>query len=351
MTDSFRGIGSMNDSLNQQTAERMGDAENKFNVESRSNEIIRTLGEAKSAISGKGFVDKTIGNIKKAAVKKAKAVLQDVKDKANQAIKDGLEKGKSAVKDGLEKGKSTVEDTLEKGKSTVKDTLEKGKSTVEDTLEKGKSTVKDLGKRGNVEESGLQSERGVAPKIDDALENVSAEESDLTRTSQAASRGEQIFAEMKEAREAGDVGIRGGEDAQRIGQAAGREAADGVPGPPPGVGGSTEAEMRAGSLETQAKEAAAKGAESSGEKEAAQLAEKKAATVVEEKVVGKAAVKGAEEGGEIIAEGGGPEDVAGDILGVAIGVGTTLYSIFKKPHEALSNAPVSEASQSFQVGF
>lgn len=340
MTDSFRGIGSMNDSLNQQTAERMGDAETKFNVESRSNEIIRTLGEAKSAISGKGIIDKTIGNIKKAAVKKAKAALQDVKDKANQAIKDSLEKGKSVVKD-----------TLEKGKSTLKDTLEKGKSTVEDTLEKGKSTVKDLGKRGNVEESGLQSERGVAPKIDDALENVSAEESDLTRTSQAASRGEQIFAEMKTARESGDVGISGGEDAQRIGQAAGREAADGVPPPPPGVGGSTEAEMRAGSLETQAKEAAAKGAETTGEKEVAVVAEKKAATVATEKVVGKAAVKGAEEGGEIIAEGGGPEDVAGDILGVAIGVGTTLYSIFKKPHEALSNAPVSEASQSFQVGF
>ena len=351
MSNAFRGIGSMNDSLNQQTAERMGDAENKFNVESRSNEIIRTLGEAKSAISGKGIVDKTIGNIKKAAVKKAKAVLQDVKDKANQAIKDGLEKGKSAVKDTLEKGKSAVKDTLEKGKSTVKDTLEKGKSTVEDTLEKGKSTVKDLGKRGNVEESGLQSERGVAPKIDNALENVSAEESDLTRTSQAASRGEQIFAEMKEAREAGDVGIRGGEDAQRIGQAAGREAADGVPGPPPGVGGSTEAEMRAGSLETQAKEAAAKGAETTGEKEVAAVAEKKAATVATEKVVGKAVVKGAEEGGEIVAEGGGPENVVGDILGVAIGVGTTLYSIFKKPHEVLANLPISEASQSFQVGF
>ena len=329
MSNAFRGIGSMNDSLNQQTAERMGEAETKFNVESRSNEIIRTLGEAKSAISGKGIIDKTIGNIKKAAVKKAKVALQDVKDKANQAIKD----------------------SLEKGKSVVKDTLEKGKSTLKDTLEKGKSTVKDLGKRGNVEESGLQSERGVAPKIDDALENVSAEESDLTRTSQAASRGEQIFAEMKTARESGDVGISGGEDAQRIGQAAGREAADGVPPPPPGVGGSTEAEMRAGSLETQAKEAAAKGAESAGEKEVAAVAEKKAATVATEKVVGKAAVKGAEEGGEIIAEGGGPEDVAGDILGVAIGVGTTLYSIFKKPHEVLANAPVSEASQSFQVGF
>ena len=339
MTDSFRGIGSMNDSLNQQTAERMGDAENKFNVESRSNEIIRTLGEAKSAISGKGLLDKTIGNIKKAAVKKAKAALQEVKDKANQAIKDGLEKGKSAVKD-----------TLEKGKSAVKDTLEKGKSTVKDTLEKGKSTVKDLGKRGGVEESGLQSERGAAPKIDNALENVSAEESDLTRTSQAASRGEQIFAEMKEARESGDVGISGGEDAQRIGQVAGK-AADGVPGPPPGVGGSTEAEMRAGSLETQAKEAAAKGAESAGEKEVAAVAEKKAATVATEKVVGKAVVKGAEEGGEIIAEGGGPEDVVGDVIGAAVGIGTTIYSIFKKPHEALANLPVSEASQSFQVGF
>ena len=339
MSDSFRGIGSMNDSLNQQTAERMGDAENKFNVESRSNEIIRTLGEAKSAISGKGLLDKTIGNIKKAAVKKAKAALQDVKDKANQAIKDGLEKGKSAVKD-----------TLEKGKSTVKDTLEKGKSTVKDTLEKGKSTVKDLGKRGGVEESGLQSERGAAPKIDNALENVSAEESDLTRTSQAASRGEQIFAEMKEARESGDVGISGGEDAQRIGQVAGK-AADGVPGPPPGVGGSTEAEMRAGSLETQAKEAAAKGAESAGEKEVAAVGEKKAATVATEKVVGKAAVKGAEEGGEIIAEGGGPEDVVGDVIGAAVGIGTTLYSIFKKPHLALANLPVSEASQSYQVGF
>tara|TARA_R110000868_G_scaffold301770_1_gene562170 strand:- start:39 stop:1094 length:1056 start_codon:yes stop_codon:yes gene_type:complete len=351
MTDSFRGIGSMNDSLNQLTAERMGDAENKFNVESRSNEIIRTLGEAKSAISGKGLLDKTIGNIKKAAVKKAKAVLQDVKDKANQAIKDGLEKGKSAVKDTLEKGKSAVKDTLEKGKSTVEDTLEKGKSTVKDTLEKGKSTVKDLGKRGNVEESGLQSERGVAPKIDNALENVSAEEADLTRTSQAASRGEQIFAEMREARESGDVGLTGGEDSLRVGQAAGREAADGVPGPPPGVGGSTEAEMRAGSLETQAKEAAAKGAETTGEKEVAAVAEKKAATVVEEKVVGKAVVKGAEEGGEIIAEGGGPEDVVGDVIGAAVGIGTTLYSIFKKPHEALANLPVTEASQSFQVGF
>ena len=328
MSDSFRGIGSMNDSLNQQTAERMGDAENKFNVESRSNEIIRTLGEAKSAISGKGLLDKTIGNIKKAAVKKAKAALQEVKDKANQAIKDGLEKGKSAVKD----------------------TLEKGKSTVKDTLEKGKSTVKDLGKRGGVEESGLQSERGAAPKIDNALENVSAEESDLTRTSQAASRGEQIFAEMKEARESGDVGISGGEDAQRIGQVAGK-AADGVPGPPPGVGGSTEAEMRAGSLETQAKEAAAKGAESAGEKEVAAVGEKKAATVATEKVVGKAAVKGAEEGGEIIAEGGGPEDVVGDVIGAAVGIGTTLYSIFKKPHLALANLPVSEASQSYQVGF
>ena len=125
----------------------------------------------------------------------------------------------------------------------------------------------------------------------------------------------------------------------------------GVPPPPPGVGGSTEAEMRAGSLETQAKEAAAKGAESAGEKEVAAVGEKKAATVATEKVVGKAAVKGAEEGGEIIAEGGGPEDVVGDVIGAAVGIGTTLYSIFKKPHLALANTPVSEASQSYQVGF
>ena len=332
MGDSFRGNGSMNSQIDSYAGERLSKFQNEFQAKDRSNEMIKTLGEAKSAISGKGLVDKAVGNIKKAAVKKAKAVLQDVKDKANKAIKDGIEKGKS----------------------TVKDTLEKGKSTVKDTIEKGKSTVKDLGKRGGVEESGLQqSERGVAPKMDAPLENVSAEEADLTRTSQAASRGEQFSQEMSSAREAGDVGISGGEDAQRIGQAAGK-AADGVPGPPPGVGGSTEAEMRAGSFEGQAKQAAAKGVEddaaSAGEKEAAQLVEKKAATAATEKVVGKAVVKGAEEGGEIVAEGGGPEDVVGDVIGIAVGVGTTLYSVFHKPHLAQANLPVSEASQSFQVG-
>tara|TARA_R110000803_G_scaffold122281_2_gene190298 strand:+ start:756 stop:1772 length:1017 start_codon:yes stop_codon:yes gene_type:complete len=338
MSNSFRGIQNGSDAMEAASAARLQVSQTDFTSKDRSNEMIKTLGEAKSAISGKGLVDKVVGNIKKAAVKKAKAVLQDVKDKANQAIKDGLEKGKSAIKDGIEKGKSTVKDTIQKGKSSAEDTL------------------KNAGKRGSVEDSGLQeSARGVAPKMEAPLENVSAEEADLTRTSQAASRGEQFSQEMSSAREAGDVGLTGGEDSLRVGQAAGKEAADAIPGPPPGVGGSTEAEMRAGSFEGQAKQAAAKGVEddtaTAAEKEAAQLAEKKVATAATEKVVGKAVVKGAEEGGEIVAEGGGPEDVVGDAIGIAVGVGTTLYSIFKKPHNAIANLPVSEASQSFQVGF
>ena len=64
----------------------------------------------------------------------------------------------------------------------------------------------------------------------------------------------------------------------------------------------------------------------------------------------KALEKGAEEGGEIVAEGGGPEDVITDAVGLAVGIGTTIYGLIKKPHTPLEPPPATESSVSYQAG-
>ena len=304
MSNAFRGIGSMNDSLERQTSDRLGVTQTLFDSKDKANEMLKTLGEAKSAISGKGLVDKVTGNIKKAVNKKAKEVVQNVKDRVGKAADDALERGKKGVSDALQRGKKGVSDALQKQATK-------------------------LGKRGVTEETSA------------------------LRTGQAASRGEQIANDMAAARESGDVGLTGGEDALRVGQAAGKA---GVPGPPstsaPGFKDATssEEEMKAGSQEGKAAaQAAERDAAGAAEKDAAGAAEKQVVRGVEKKVV-KGVVKGAVKGAKVDEDLGGPEDVVGDAIGLVVGAATTIYSAFKKPHLAIANNPISEASQSFQVG-
>ena len=325
MSNAFRGIGSMNDSLERQTSDRLGVTQTLFDSKDKANEMLKTLGEAKSAISGKGLVDKVTGNIKKAVNKKAKEVVQNVKDRVGKAADDALERGKKGVSDALQKQATK------------------------------------LGKRGVTEDSGLQQVANrIFPKMDAPIEGE-AEETSALRTGQAASRGEQIANDMAAARESGDVGLTGGEDALRVGQAAGKA---GVPGPPstsaPGFKDATssEEEMKAGSQEGKAAtQAAEKDAAAAAEKDAAGAAEKDAAGAAErqvvrgvEKKVVKGVVKGAVKGAKVDEDLGGPEDVVGDAIGLVVGAATTIYSAFKKPHLAIANNPISEASQSFQVG-
>ena len=328
MSNAFRGIGSMNDSLERQTSDRLGVTQTLFDSKDKANEMLKTLGEAKSAISGKGLVDKVTGNIKKAVNKKAKEVVQNVKDRVGKAADDALERGKKGVSDALQRGKKGVSDALQKQATK-------------------------LGKRGVTEDSGLQQVANrIFPKMDAPIEGE-AEETSALRTGQAASRGEQIANDMAAARESGDVGLTGGEDALRVGQAAGKA---GVPGPPstsaPGFKDATssEEEMKAGSQEGKAAaQAAERDAAGAAEKDAAGAAEKQVVRGVEKKVV-KGVVKGAVKGAKVDEDLGGPEDVVGDAIGLVVGAATTIYSAFKKPHLAIANNPISEASQSFQVG-
>ena len=239
MSNSFRGIGSMNASLEQASNKRLQVTETDFDAKDKSNEMLKTLGEAKSAISGKGLIDKVTGNLKKAANKKVKEVAQNVKDRVSKAANDALEKGKKAAADALEKGKSKL--------------------------------AQNIGKRGGTEDSGLQKvANSIRSKMSGPIKGA-AEETDAFKTSQAASRGEQIANEMAAARETGDVGLSGSEDALRVGQAAGKA---GVPGPPPRSAPgfkdatSSEEEMKAGSQE-------GKAAAQAAEKEAAACGRKR----------------------------------------------------------------------------
>lgn len=337
MSNDFRGMGSMNASLEAQTSERMNDAENQFNVKSRSNELVRTLGEAKSAISGKGLVDKVVKGIKSRAKDEIKKGIKKAKDIANQKLEDLKGQAKSKLESLKGDAKSKLEDLKGKVKGKIEGKVKEGKQALDDA----KKGLKKFGRRGATEDSAL------TPSKPLSLEESVQTESDAFKTGQAASRGEQFAQEMAAARETGDLGLTGEEDALRVGQAAGKE---GIPGPPPRSAPgfkdatSSEEEMKAGSQE-------GKAAASQAEKDAASAAEKDAARTLEKKTVTKAVARGAKVGEEVDEDAGGPEDPVGDIIGVVAGAATTLYSIFKKPHDPMTPRAVNDESQSFQIGF
>ena len=320
MSNDFRGMGSMNQSLEAQTQERMGDAETQFNVKSRSNELIRTLGEAKSAISGKGLVDKVVKGVKDRAKDEIKKGIQKAKDIANQKLEDLKGQAKSKLEDLKGQAKSKLEDLKGKVKGKIEGKVKEGKQAIDDAkkgLNDAKKGLKKFGRRGATEDSAL------TPSKPLSLEESVQTESDAFKTTQAASRGEQFAQEMAAARETGDVGLSGSEDALRVGQSAGKTIIKG----------------------------GEKDLASQAEKDAASAAEKDAARTLEKKTVTKAVARGAKVGEEVDEDAGGPTDIAGDILGVVAGAATTIYSAFKKPHDPMTPRAVNDESQSFQIGF
>tara|TARA_R110001632_G_scaffold9551_2_gene36566 strand:+ start:1996 stop:3111 length:1116 start_codon:yes stop_codon:yes gene_type:complete len=371
MSSSFRGIEPSGSNALAYNQERLGVEETKYNAESRANEILKTVGEGKTFLSGKELGKKIIGNIKQKAKAKANQVLKDAKSKVEGKVQDLKTQAEGKAKSLFEKAGKEGDrppraPTSQSGKDLVKRGLKQLKGKVEDKV---KSTIED-----NVKST---IEDKIAPSIAKPLENVAAEESTALRTTNAASRGEQIANEMRLARETGetgDVALKGGEDALRVGQNAGKaaQAAEQIPPPPttaPPVGQPStleEAKQAANDARdsSQAEQQAAKAAEQkagltaeqqvakTAEADAAKAAEKIAARKVEVKVGEKAVAKGAKVAGEVDADGGGPEDPIGDVIGAVAGIATTVYSLFHKPKQvALSNLPVNVQSQSFQVGF
>ena len=67
------------------------------------------------------------------------------------------------------------------------------------------------------------------------------------------------------------------------------------------------------------------------------------------KAVGSAVAKGTETAGETIAEGGGPEDLIGDVVGAIAGISTTLGGVFRSHH---LHAPAVQtiSNISYQIG-
>ena len=320
MSNDFRGMGSMNASLEAQTSERMNDAETQFNVKSRSNELIKTLGEAKSAISGKGLVDKVVKGVKDRAKDEIKKGIQKAKDIANQKLEDLKGQAKSKLEDLKGQAKSKLESLKSDAKGKIEGKVKEGKQALNDAkkgLNDAKKGLKKFGRRGATEDSAL------TPSKPLSLEESVQTESDAFKTTQAASRGEQFAQEMAAARETGDVGLSGSEDALRVGQSAGKTIIKG----------------------------GEKDLASQAEKDAASAAEKDAARTLEKKTVTKAVARGAKVGEEVDEDAGGPTDVAGDILGIVAGAATTIYSAFKKPHDPMTPRAVNDESQSFQIGF
>tara|TARA_B110000902_G_scaffold217280_1_gene250438 strand:+ start:66 stop:995 length:930 start_codon:yes stop_codon:yes gene_type:complete len=309
MSNDFRNMGSMNQSLEAQTSERMNDAETQFNVKSRSNELIKTLGEAKSAISGKGLVDKVVKGVKDRAKDEIKRGIQKAKDIANQKLEDLKGQAKSKLEDLKGQVKGKIEGKVKEGKQALND-AKKG-------LNDAKKGLKKFGRRGATEDSAL------TPSKPLSLEESVQTETDAFKTTQAASRGEQFAQEMAAARETGDVGLSGSEDALRVGQSAGKTIIKG----------------------------GEKDLASQAEKDAASAAEKDAARTLEKKTVTKAVARGAKVGEEVDEDAGGPTDIAGDVIGIVAGAATTIYSAFKKPHDPMTPRAVNDESQSFQIGF
>jgi hypothetical protein len=318
MSSSFRGIEPSGSNALAYNQERLGVEETKYNAESRANEILKTVGEGKTFLSGKELGKKIIGNIKQKAKAKANQALKDAKSKVEGKIQDLKTQAEGKAKSLFEKAgdRTPRAPTSQSGKDSAKDLVKRGlkqlKSKVEDKV---KSTIEDK----------------LAPKIAKPLEDVAEEETTALRTTNAASRGEQIANEMRLARETGetgDVALKGGEDALRVGQTAGKaaQAAEQIPPPPttaPPLGQPStleEAKQAANDARdaSQAEQQAAKAAEQkagltaeqqvakTAEADAAKAAEKIAARKVEVKVGEKALAKGAKVAGEVDADGGRP---------------------------------------------
>ena len=148
-----------------------------------------------------------------------------------------------------------------------------------------------------------------------------------------------------EAEKTSDISLTGEEDSMRVGQTAGQSAQRQVE------------EKAETDVETQVEDKAVSETETLAPKleslapkletTTETLASKLEPTLAK---VGKAVTKGAEEGGEIVAEGGGVEDPITDAIGFIIGVGTTIYGLKTKPHTPLAPPPATESSISYQAG-
>tara|TARA_R110002167_G_scaffold105682_1_gene271660 strand:- start:1784 stop:2929 length:1146 start_codon:yes stop_codon:yes gene_type:complete len=377
----IRGIGDFSAQIEARGRATLNASDVKYKAKEKTDEIIKAVGEGKSYLSGKGLSEKIIGNIKKEAAEKLKSLSKQAKAKLEKEVKKGYNAAKDKVTSKVEELKGAVQEKVE-GK------LQEAKGAVEDKIG---STTEELASK--------------FPSIGAPLEGEAAVEGTALRTGQAASRGEQFAQEIKTGETIGQDARSGLQDAKgtikivkkttkivKKGQKLVKEQKpvdepEPKPpsGPPPKGQPSTLEEANQAWKESQAAAEQTSDIALTGEEDtmrvgqtAGRVASQEVKTQVEEKAVtetetlapklesetetllpkvekvlaktGKAAAKGAEEGGEIVAEGGGPEDVITDAVGLAVGIGTTIYGLIKKPHTPLEPPPATESSVSYQAG-
>tara|TARA_R110001599_G_scaffold195197_3_gene391543 strand:+ start:727 stop:1965 length:1239 start_codon:yes stop_codon:yes gene_type:complete len=408
----IRGIGDFSSQIEARGRAALNATDVKYKAKEKTDEIIKAVGEGKSYLSGKGLSEKLIGNIKKKASAKLKSLGKDAKaklekegQKAYNTVKEKvsgkIEEAKSAIKGkvegAVEEAKGAVEDKLasasEKAEAAVEDKIGstteelaskfpsigaplEGEAAVEGTAlrtgqaaSRGEQFAQEIKTGSTIGEdarAGLQDAKGTiriakkATKIAKkgqklAKEQRAADEPEPKPPSGPPPKGQpstleeanQAWKESQEAAETtSDIALTGEEDTMRVGQTAGQAA------------GKREVESQVEEkaeteVETQVEEKAVTETETLAPKletlapKAETLASKLEPTLAK---VGKSATKGAEEGGEIVAEGGGLEDPITDAIGLIIGIGTTIYGLKKKPHTPLAPPPATESSVSYQAG-
>jgi hypothetical protein len=254
---------------------------------------------------------------------------EDLKSFGSRFIDAYKSKGKKGLMDEISKAKGELKSKIE-GK--VGELKGKVKTVLDDTLKEGKTKLKRV--------------KGITEKeINKPLEDE-AVESDLLRTDAPISRAEQIAKDFDQ--QTSDLQVQGTRDAQRLGQ----EAADEIPGAPPGA----PPEGQPSTLE-EAKQAAndAKDAQDIKDAKDAQDAKDAAQAGKDAETGGKEAEGLVEKAGEcaveIDAEGGGPEDLAGDVVAGVTAVATLIGGIFaKKKPPPIVSTPIIQSQASFQIG-
>ena len=369
------------------------------NIKKRAAEKLKSLGkDAKAKLEKEGqkayntVKEKVSGKVQELKGK-VEGKLQDLKGKVEGKVEGALEDAKGAVQDKLtsasEKAAKAVEDKIG---STTEELASKfpsigapleGEEAVEGTaLRTGQAAsrgeqfaqeIKTGETIGQDARAGLQDAKGairIAKKTTKIAKKAVRTGRNLAKKQPAADQPEpkppsgpppkgqpstleeanQAWKESQEAAETtSDIALTGEEDTMRVGQTAGQAAQRQVERE---VEQKTETEV-----ETQVEEKAVTETETLApkleslapklESTTESLASKLEPTLAK---VGKAAAKGAEEGGEVIVDGGGPENPITDAIGLVIGIGTTIYGLVKKPHTPLAPPPATESSVSYQAG-
>ena len=408
----IRGIGDFSSQIEARGRATLNATDVKYKAKEKTDEIIKAIGEGKSYLSGKGLSEKLIGNIKKRAAAKLKSLGKDAKAKLEKEGQKAYNTVKEKVSGKVQELKGKVEGKLQEAKGVVQDKLasasEKAEAAVEDKIGstteelaskfpsigaplQGEAAVEGTALRtgqaasrgeqfaqeiktgetiGQDARAGLQDAKGtiriakkttkIAKKAGQKLakKQKPVDEPEPKPPSGPPPKGQpstleeanQAWKESQEAAEqTSDIALTGEEDSMRVGQTAGQAAQRQV---------ERQVEDKAETeVETQVEEKAVTETETLAPKleslapklETATetLASKLEPTLAK---VGKAAAKGAEEGGEVVAEGGGPEDPITDAIGLVIGIGTTIYGLVKKPHTPLAPPPATESSISYQAG-